>query len=73
AWLHGLAPVTPGYAQLREALARMRLLAATGAWPELPDGPKLEMGIQAADIAILRQQLTLLGDLQSANSGLRCV
>lgn len=68
AWLHGLAPVTPGYAQLREALARMRLLAATGAWPELPDGPKLEMGMQAADIAILRQQLTLLGDLQSGLS-----
>lgn len=65
AWLHGMAPATPGYAQLRAALARMRLLAAIGTWPELPDGPKLEMGIQAADIAILRLQLALLGDLQS--------
>ncbi len=63
AWLRGLAPSTPGYTQLRDALARMRSLAGTGAWPKLPDGPKLEMGQQAPAIVTLRRQLTLLGDL----------
>lgn len=63
AWLRGLAPSTRGYTQLRDALARMRLLAGTGAWPKLPDGPKLEKGQQAPAIVTLRRQLTLLGDL----------
>jgi len=64
AWLRGLAPSTHGYTQLRDALARMRLLAGTGAWPKLPDGPKLEKGQRSAAIVTLRRQLALLGDLQ---------
>ncbi len=63
AWLHGLAPSTPGYSQLRDSLAQTRTRAAIGRWPSLPDGPKLEKGQQAAAILTLRRQLTLLGDL----------
>ncbi len=64
AWLHGLAPATPGYGQLRDALARMHALVAMSAWPQLPDGPKLEQGQQSAEIITLRWQLALLGDLR---------
>ncbi|MDO9459230.1 MAG: L,D-transpeptidase family protein [Alphaproteobacteria bacterium] len=66
AWLRGVAPSTPGYTQLRDALARMRTLAGSGAWPKLPDGPKLEVGQRDDAIVTLRRQLTLLGDLHAA-------
>lgn len=69
AWLAGLAPSTPGYRQLRDALAGMHALARTGAWPELPDGPKLEKGQRSPAIPVLRRQLSLLGDLQKEFSG----
>ncbi len=64
AWLRGLAPSTPGYSQLRDALARMRALTATRTWPKLPDGPKLEKQQRDPAIVILRRQLMLLGDLR---------
>lgn len=69
AWLRGLAPATPGYSQLRDALARMRSIAESGPWPKLPDGPKLETGQQQAAIAVLRRQLMLLGDLRKSAGG----
>ena len=63
AWLNGLAPATPGYRPLRKALAQMRSLAATRAWPVLPDGAKLEKGQRSAAVVTLRRQMALLGDL----------
>ncbi len=69
AWLRGLAPATPGYDPLRKALAWMRSLAATHAWPILPDGPKLEKGQRSAAIMTLRRQMALLGGLQEHISG----
>lgn len=62
-WLHALAPSTPGYSQLRDALAQMRIRAGAGNWPLLPDGPKLEKGQRADTVRTLRRQLVLLGDL----------
>lgn len=69
AWLRGLAPSTPGYSQLRDALSQMRAHAAIGSWPLLPDGPKLEKGQRAAAILTLRRQLALLGDLRPGLAG----
>ncbi len=69
AWLQDLAPATPGYHQLREALARMRALAATVAWPRLSSGPNLELGQRSVEITTLRRQLMLLGDLREDLAG----
>ena len=66
------APRVPLYAQLREALAHYRGLAASSAgWhqalPALPGstrgGGKLEPGQPYAGLALLEQRLTTLGDL----------
>jgi L,D-transpeptidase YcbB len=52
--LQRLAPTHEGYRRLREALARARAFAETGAWPVLPKAP---------NVALLRERLQAEGDL----------
>jgi len=38
-------------------------MAAAGAWPRLPEGPTLRLGATGPEVAVLRRQLSLLGDM----------
>src|SRR5688572_30389703 len=53
--LQRLAPTHEGYQRLREALARARAFAESGAWPVLPKEPS---------VALLRERLHAEGDLK---------
>jgi len=63
ALLDSLAPRYPGYARLREALARYRRIAGQGGWSPLPPGPTLEPGNEHAQVPALRARLRAEGDL----------
>ena len=67
--LQQLAPTQDGYRWLREALGRVRAVAASGGWPVLPDGPVLKRGDRAPAVAVLRERLRLEGDLRPGGSG----
>lgn len=67
AFLAGLAPRHPAYANLRVALAAHRALAAAGGWPAVPDGPSLRPGDSDSVIAVVRHRLAVTGDLAVAN------
>jgi len=56
--LQRLAPTHEGYRRLREALARERAFAETGAWPVLPKTP---------NVALLRERLSAEGDLKNTD------
>jgi len=56
-------PVDPAFWRLRSSLAAYRALAELGAWPLVPEGPKLEMGDQDVRIAALAKRLSISGDL----------
>lgn len=56
-------PQHPLYAGLRVALARLRLLAAHGGWPQLPPGPTLKAGMTDPRVPLLRQRLQAAEDL----------
>lgn len=62
-----LAPRNPGYARLRDTLARYRALAASGGWPMVPESTdeKLEPGETDARIPLLRRRLAATGDLEA--------
>ena len=62
--LQRLAPVHEGYRRLREALARERAFAESGAWPVLPRGPQLKRGDTGPAVALLRERLNAEGDLK---------
>ena len=66
AWLRTLPPPDSAYARLRDALAVYREMAAAGPWPELPAGPTLKLGASGPEIAVLRRQLSRLGDLHQS-------
>lgn len=63
-WLAVAGPQTPAFRALLDLRARYRELAA-GPWPYLPEGPTLVRGDEGERVAILRRQLTLLGDLSN--------
>ena len=58
-----LAPQTPNYARLRDALAAYRAIATMGGWPKLPLGETLKPGMDDARVATLRTLLERVGDL----------
>jgi L,D-transpeptidase YcbB len=62
-----LSHVHPGYAGLRKALARMRALAATGGWPQVPGGPILRPGDSDMRVTLLRERLIIGGDMDGAH------
>jgi murein L,D-transpeptidase YcbB/YkuD len=62
--LDSIAPVLPGYPRLRKALADYRAILAQGGWPQVPDGPTLELGSSGSRVVALRERLKVSGDLQ---------
>jgi murein L,D-transpeptidase YcbB/YkuD len=56
-------PQNPLYAQLRDALARLRATAAQGGWPIVPDGPSLKPGMKDPRVSDLRARLVAGGYL----------
>ena len=66
--LNALRPSQAGYRQLRRALQRYRTIAAAGGWPAVPDGPKLEVGVEHNQVKVLRDRLRATGDLAADSS-----
>ena len=63
AYLDGLAPATPTYRGLMDALARYREIAASGGWPAVPPkGPVLNPGAVDPAIPKVRARLAATGD-----------
>ncbi len=64
--LDGLRPQEPGYAKVREELARYRQMAAQGGWPEVPGGETLKPGDRApaARLQALERRLRVEGLLE---------
>lgn len=56
-------PQHPLYGNLRIALARLHVIAASGGWPQVPAGPTLKPGMTDARIPLLRQRLFAAEDL----------
>jgi len=50
---------------LRNELARMRNIAASGMWRPLPAGPAMTIGAKHPHVALLRNMLALYGDYRS--------
>jgi len=67
--LDDLRPKQAGYQQLRRALQRYRDIAEAGGWPTVPDGPKLEIGVEHEQVEALRARLRATGDLTADASG----
>ncbi len=67
------APQLADYAQLREALSRLRAVEARGGWPRLAMGPSLKPGTSDARVPALRARLEAGGELaaQRAADALR--
>ena len=61
--LSRLAPQSQDYQTLQAGLKFLRGVAASGGWPQVPDGPSLKPGESDPRIPILRKRLTLGGDL----------
>src|SRR5215470_7499868 len=56
-------PASFFYWRLRQALPSYRQYAASGGWPTVPLGPKLEKGMSDPRVAPLGQRLRATGDL----------
>jgi murein L,D-transpeptidase YcbB/YkuD len=68
ALLNALRPSNGGYAELRSALERMRIVVAEGGWPPVAEGPKLEPNRHDQRVPVLRRRLSISGDLTAAES-----
>jgi murein L,D-transpeptidase YcbB/YkuD len=64
--LESLRPPQDGYARLKEALKIYRRIAAAGGWAALPEGPKLRKGDTGSRVGLLRERLSVTGDLKAA-------
>ena len=51
------------YRRGREHLREYRRIAATGGWPDVPDGPTLKAGMTDPRVPVLRRRLEITGDL----------
>ena len=61
--LRALLPPQPGYARLRQALARYRAIRASGGWPTVGPGPTLRPEDVDARVEALQARLIASGDL----------
>jgi murein L,D-transpeptidase YcbB/YkuD len=66
--LENLMPPQPGYIRLRQALSRYQDIAAQGGWPEVPEGPKIQLGDSDDRVRILRRRLRVTEDLPDTAS-----
>jgi murein L,D-transpeptidase YcbB/YkuD len=64
AYVDGLAPQTPTYHGLMDALARLREMDSAGGWPAVPaKGPVLKPGATDAAVPAVRARLAATGEL----------
>ena len=68
-YLDRLAPANPIYRGLRRQLAAYRTIARRGGWPALPRGRDLEFGMEERRVAVLRERLSITGDLDAEGDG----
>jgi len=65
ALLDSVRPAYAPYQRLRQGLARYRHIQRLGGWPMLPEGgPTLRLGETHPDVAILRERLARVGELE---------
>ncbi len=62
-YIRSLAPQSPRYWRLKDALAHYRKIAAQGGWPRLPAGVVLKPGMSDPRMPVLRLRLAAEGDL----------
>lgn len=67
-FLARLGPAQPLYAELKQALASYRAIAARGGWPRVPEGPVLKPGMGDARVEALRRRLLVTGELANLGS-----
>ena len=67
-YIAGLAPSSPEYLRLKQALADYRALAAGGGWSRLPEGETLKPGMRDERVPLLRRRLVEAGDLAGAEA-----
>jgi len=66
AFVDGVAPSSPAYRGLVDALARYRAAAAAGGWPPVPTkGPNVTPGMSDAVVPLVRQRLAATGELEA--------
>jgi murein L,D-transpeptidase YcbB/YkuD len=63
ATLMSLAPHQPRYRRMVAAASQLRATALAGGWPEVPVGPKLEIGDSGGRVDALRARLVASADL----------
>jgi murein L,D-transpeptidase YcbB/YkuD len=56
------------FERLKSALARYRAIEAAGGWKPVPPGPNLERGMRDERVPLLRERLSMTGDLTSEAS-----
>ncbi|TLU88336.1 MAG: murein L,D-transpeptidase [Chlorobium sp.] len=61
--LQELRPKNSKYGELKRGLARYREIAASGGWPAVPQGPKLQEGDKDSRVKFLRKRLEVTGEL----------
>lgn len=67
AFVDGVAPSSPAYRGLVEALARYRTAADAGGWPPVPTkGPNVTPGMSDAVVPLVRQRLAATGELEAS-------
>jgi murein L,D-transpeptidase YcbB/YkuD len=66
--LRSLLPPQPGYARLRQVLARYRDIAAKGGWPVVPTGPNMSKGDRGERVVALCARLVASGHLENTSS-----
>jgi len=66
--LDGLRPQHVLYANYKTALKKYRAIQATGGWEPVPPGPALKKGMTDKRVSMLRNRLSVTGDLQDATS-----
>lgn len=66
--LASLLPADPGYARLRDALARYREIANGQGWAPVADGPALRPGGSETRVLELRRRLAATGDLDGPSA-----
>ena len=62
-YIHSLAPKSPRYWRLKDALAHYRRIAAQGGWPKVAAGPTLKPGMSDPRMPLLRLRLAAENDL----------
>jgi murein L,D-transpeptidase YcbB/YkuD len=63
AFFDGLAPRSPRYERLRDALTDYRQIAGRGGWPRVATGPLLRRNMRTDRIRMLRRRLVVTRDL----------